>query len=192
MSDEKTHAQRPTPRRPKHLWYAWEATVGHIHSNHSADATLRLTIHPLEHYIGWGASLTWGTQREAVDEKVDFAIALNDLWAVIEQNHQVIKTLEAAARRPVNYADDQVLDAPTYQVFSSLINTTDTLFRGDWQILIIYRPIETADKRVQARLTADRHKVNRAGNGPTLREACRSLLRNTASVFNQYRNQLSG
>lgn len=191
MSDEQTHAHRPVPRRPKHLWYAWEATVGHIHTNHSADATLRLTIHPLEHYIGWGASLTWGSDSEKVEDKVDFAIALNDLWAVIEQNHNLIDTLAAAARRPVNYSDDAILDEPTFEVFSSLVNSTDTVFQGDWQIMITYRPVEAADKRVQTRLTADKNKVTRGGSGPTLREACRNLLRNAAPVFHQYRSQKS-
>lgn len=191
MVNEQTHAQRPVPRRPKHLWYAWEATVGHIHTNHSADATLRLTIQPLEHYIGWSASLTWGGDSEKVEDAVGFEIALNDLWSVVDHNHNLLDTFEAATRRPADYADDSILDEPTYTVFSNLVNSTDTVFQGDWQIMITYRPIETADKRVQTRLSADNHKVNKAGSGPTLREACRNLLRNAAPVFHQYRNQKS-
>ncbi len=189
MSDEKTHANRPLSRRPKHLWYAWEATVGYIHNTHSADATLRLTIQPEEHYIAWSASLTWGGNIEKVDDAVAFSIALNDLWSVVEQNHNLLDTLEAATRRPANYDDDNILDEPTFEVFSSLVNSTDTVFQGDWQIMISYRPIEAAEKRVQTRLTADNHKVTKSGNGTTLREACRNLLRNAAPVFHQYRNQ---
>ncbi|MEO1286522.1 MAG: hypothetical protein AAFV93_02050 [Chloroflexota bacterium] len=159
-----------------------------MHITHNADATLRVTIHPLEHYIGWNATLTWGRDREEVTDKVDFAIALNDLWAVVEHNHQIFETLDAAIRRPANYADDQILDEPTYEVFSSLVNSTDTIFKGDWQIMITYRPVETANKRIHARLTADHHKVNRVGNGATLREACRGLLRNAVPDFHHYRN----
>lgn len=192
MSDDVTHATRPMPRRPRYLWDAWEATVGHIHSKHSADATLRLTITPLEHYIGWSASLTWGGYNEKVVDKVDFSIALNDLWAVVDQNHNLIDTMEAASRRPAGFNDDNILDETTYDVFSSLVNSTDTVFQGDWQIMITYRPVETAEKRVQTRLTADNNKVTRAGNGVTLRDACRTLLRNAAPVFHQYRNQKSG
>lgn len=191
MSNEQTHAQRPIPRRPKHLWYAWESTVGYIHTKHSADATLRLTIQPLEHYIAWSASLTWGGYNEKVENAVAFEIALNDLWSVVDHNHNLLDTLEAAVRRPSNYDNDSILDEPTYKIFSNLVNSTDTVFHGDWQIMISYRPVETADKRVQTRLSADNHKVNKAGNGPTLREACRNLLRNVAPTFHQYRNQKS-
>lgn len=191
MSNDKTLSSRPPARRPKHLWDAWEATVGYIAITHNADATLRVTIHPLEHYIGWNATLTWGTDKEYVTEKVDFSIALNDLWALVDQNHSIFQTLESAIRRPANYKDDEVLDAPTYDVFSSLVNATDTIFKGDWQIMITYRPVETANKRVHARLTADKHKVNRAGSGATLRDACRLLLRNAIPDFHQYRNHSS-
>lgn len=191
MSEDKTQANRPMPRRPKFAWNAWEATVGYIHTHYSADATLRLSISPLEHYIGWGASLTWGTNSESVTDKHAFSFALDDLWALIEQNHQVLDTMEAAVRRPVNFDEDSILDERTHNVFSSLVNSTDTVFKGDWQIMIAYRPIETPDKRVQTRLTADRHNVNRAGNGATLRDACRNLLRNAAPIFQQYRNQKS-
>lgn len=190
MNDEQTHAQRPFTPRPKHLWYAWEATVGYIHSNYNADATLRIMIHPLDHYIGWDASLTWGSDMEKVTDKVDFSIALMDLWTLIDHNHHLMQdSLEAQARRPVGYADDNVLDTPTYEVFSTLVNSADTVFQGDWQILITYRPIETASKRVQTRLTADKTTVIRAGNGPTLREACRDVLRHAAPVMHKYRNK---
>ena len=189
MNDEQTQAHRPKPARPKHLWYAWESTVGYIHSHHSADATLRLTIHPLEHYIGWDASLTWGGDMEKVTDKVDFSIALMDLWALIEHNHHFMESSDARSRLPINYSDDNVLDTPTYEVFSTLVNSTDMAFKGDWQILITYRPIETASKRVQARLTADNNKVIRAGNGATLREACRAVLRHAAPIMHQYRNK---
>lgn len=184
---DETQAERPTPSRPSTAWQAWELTVGHIHQYHSADATLRLEIHPLEYIIGWDAALTWGNDTEKVTDRHAFSIALEDLWAVLEQNHRLLTTYEAAARRPVNYTEEAILDETTYSVFSSLVNATDTVFTGDWQIIIVYRPIETPAKRVQTRLTADNHQVNKAGNGPTLREACRELLRNAAPVFHQYK-----
>lgn len=191
MTDEKTIVERPMPRRPKFAWDAWELTVGYIHSRHSADATLRLKIHPLEHYIGWDASLRWGASSESVQDKHALSFALGDLWALVEQNHQVLDTMEASVRRPVNFDENSILDERTHKAFSSLVNSVDTVFQGDWQIIVSYRPIETPSKRVQTRLTADNNKVNRAGNGATLRDACRDLLRNTASTFHQYRNQES-
>lgn len=189
--DDETYVKRPMPVRPKFAWRAWEATIGYIHQKHSPDVTLGITIAPMTHYIGWSASLKWGQDIEEVENRHSFPIALNDLWAKIEQNHRLIDTMEAATRRPVNYSDDNILDDSTNQVFSSLVNSTDTVFSGDWQIMVSYRPIETPSKRVQTRLTADNYKVNRGGNGATLREACRNLLRNTALVFHQYRNQKS-
>lgn len=189
MSEDKTIAERPMPRRPKFAWDAWELTVGYIHSHHSADATLRLKIYPLEHYIGWGASLRWGANSESVEDEHALSLALDELWKLMEQNHQVLDTMEAAVRRPVNFDENSILDERTHTVFSSLVNATDTVFQGDWQIIIIYRPIETPNKRVQTRLTADNNKVNRAGNGATLRDACRDLLRNAATTFHQYRTQ---
>jgi hypothetical protein len=189
MAEEKTFAERPVPKRPQWGWLAWEATVGYIHQQHSPDATLKLQIYPMKHFIGWAASLTWGDNSELVDDQTSFADALNGLWSLVEQNHEIVDSLDAATRRPKGYADDQWLDEATYDVFSRLVNTTDTVFKGDWQIILLYRPIESPEKRIQTRLLADNNAVNRGGSGPTLRDACRSLFHNAAPIYQQYKNQ---
>lgn len=190
MTDQdRTLTDRPVPKRPKWGWMAWEATVGYIHQHHSPDATLKLEIYPMEYIMGWAASLSWGEWSETVRDQQSFADSLNNLWELVEQNHDLIKSLEMAVRRPVNYGDDDWLDELTYKAFSSLVNTTDTIFHGDWQIVILYRPVETANKRVQTRLIADGSAVNRGGNGPTLRDACRQLFHNVAPIYQQYRKR---
>lgn len=190
MSDyEQTQADRPVPKRPKWGWLAWEATVGYIHQYHSPDATLKLEIYPMDYIMGWAATLSWGERHEAVHDQQSFADSLNNLWRQVEQHHNLINSLEAAVARPINYGDDEWLDELTYEAFSRLINTTDTIFQGDWQIIILYRPVESANKRVQARLIADGTVVNRGGNGPTLRDACRQLFHNAAPIYQQYRKK---
>lgn len=190
MSDfEQTQADRPVPKRPKWGWLAWEATVGYIHQKHNSDATLKLEVYPMEYIMGWSASLSWGDWQESVSDQQSFADALNSLWKKVEQNHNLLNSLEAAVRRPVSYGDDEWLDEVTYEAFSRLINTTDTIFQGDWQIIFLYRPVEKAEKRVQTRLIADNSVVNRGGNGPTLRDACRQLFHNAAPIYQQYRNK---
>jgi hypothetical protein len=190
MTDlDRTLVDRPVPKRPKWGWLAWEASVGYIHQNHSPDATLKLEIYPMEFIMGWAASLSWGEWSEAVRDQHSFADSLNNLWALVEQNHDLINSLEAAVRRPVKYEDDDWLDELTYEAFSRLINTTDTIFQGDWQIVILYRPIEIANKRVQTRLIADGAVVNRSGSGATLRDACRQLFHNAAPIYQQYRKR---
>jgi hypothetical protein len=188
-NQEKTQADRPVPKRPRWGWMAWEATVGYIHQYHSPDAMLKLEIYPMDYIMGWAASLSWSEKQETVRDQQSFADALNQLWKLVEQNHNLVNSLEMAVRRPVNYGDDDWLDEPTYEAFSRLVNTSDTIFQGDWQIIILYRPIEVANKRVQTRLIADGTVVNNSGNGPTLRDACRQLFHNAAPIYQQYRKR---
>jgi hypothetical protein len=168
---------------------AWEATVGYIHQHHSPDATLKLEIYPMDYIMGWAASLSWSDWQESVRDQQSFADSLNKLWHQVDQNHDLIDSLEMAVRRPINYGDDEWLDELTYEAFSRLVNTTDTIFMGDWQIIILYRPVESPNNRVQTRLIADRTVVNRGGNGPTLRDACRHLFHNAAPIYQQYRKK---
>lgn len=183
MTDITTIPRRPKPNRPRWGWTAWEATVGYIAQHHSPDATLKLEIHPMAHVIGWGATLSWGGQREAVTEMHSFPGALTTLWQKVEQSHDIFKSLDALAKRPADYGDDHWLDEQTYAIFSRLVNATDTVLTGDWQIIMTYRPVDMPDKRHQTRLIAQSGAISRAGRGPTLREACRSLYHNVAPVY---------
>lgn len=189
MTDDITYANRPLPRRPRWGWLAWEATIGYIVQHHSPDATLKIEIYPMPHIIGWSATITWGDVTETVTDCHSFADVMGRLWLQVESSHDIFLTPEAVFRRPTAYADDDWLDGQTYEALSRLVGATDTVFSGDWLIVMIYRPIEVAEKRLQARLIAQNSTVNRSGAGPTLRDVCRSLYHNAVPVYQQYRNQ---
>jgi hypothetical protein len=66
---------------------------------------------------------------------------------------------------------------------------TDTVFQGDWLIVLVYRSVAEPDKRLQTRLIAEQAAVNRGGNGATLRDACRDLYHNAAPIYKKYRQK---
>jgi hypothetical protein len=190
MDDERTQAERPAPRRPKYGWLAWEATVGYIAQNHSPDATLKMEISPNDHIIAWMASLAWGDNYEEVINKHSLADVLSSLWQQVDANHpNLLKTYEAITRRPMMYDDDSWLDEQSYDALSRLVHVTDTVFQGDWQVIVMYRPVEAPDKRLQSRLIADDNHVNRGGQGATLRDACRDVYRKAAPIYQAYRHR---
>lgn len=191
MSNEDiTLDRRPLPQKPRWGWLAWEATVGYLSQRHSPDATLTLKIAPLEHVIGWSARLQWGLDATEVAEQHSLADALNGLWKAVAREHgSLFKEPAVAVRCPTLYDDDHWLDTPTYEIFSRLVHVTDTVFQGDWSIVIIYRPVEAADSRIQARLLAEKTTVHRGGRGPTLRDACRDLFQKTAPVYQAHRQR---
>jgi len=190
MSDVSTHHARPLPQRPKWGWQAWEATVGYLSTQYNPDATLTLQIYPMPYVIGWTAALSWGEEREIVNDHYSLADALSILWHQVSTEHaDVFDTPIVQARAPRGYNDDQWLETATYEIFSRLVHTTDTVFQGDWRIIVLYRPVETPDKRVQARLLAEKNSVQRAGWGPTLHDACRALFHNAAPIYSQSRKR---
>jgi hypothetical protein len=186
MSDTTQHS-RPAPKRPKWGWLAWEATVGYISLHHSPDATLKLEVYPGEHVVNWGAALTWGGNSEEVRDQLSLGEALSNLWSQVEKHQDLFHSFDAAVRRPANYADDDWLDEPTHEALSRLVHVTDTVFHGDWQIVVLYRPVSEPEKRLQARLIAEHIEVNRGGNGATLRDACRDLYHKAAPIYQKYR-----
>lgn len=186
-NEDKTRPRPVLPLRPKYGWLAWESTVGYIALQHAPDALLQIEIYPLKEVISWSASLTWGQNQEAVAERVSFGAVLSDLWREIETNHPLLlQTPEARARRPVQYDEDSWLDDATFAVFSRLVGVTETAFRGDWRIIIMYQPVENPNARVQARLLANQGEVQIGGRGPSLREACRMVFRNAAVSYKAY------
>jgi len=188
MSEIKTHHARPMPQRPKWGWQAWEATVGYLGTRHNPDATLKLDIYPMQYVIGWAATLSWGEERENVSDQISLADVLRELWEKTLHNHlDLFKNPIVVARTPRGYNDDQWLAVATHEIFSRLVHTTDTVFQGDWRIIVLYRPVERPEKRVQARLLAENNSVQRAGWGPTLHDACRALFHNAAPIYSQYR-----
>ncbi len=188
MSDVSTHHARPLPQRPKWGLQAWEATVGYLSAQHNPDATFVIEIYPMPHVIGWAAAVSWGDVRESVRDFYSLADALRTLWELTYREHRsLFKDPNVMARAPRGYSDDQWLEVTTYEIFSRLVHITDTVFQGDWRILVLYRPVEMAQKRVQARLLAEKNSVQRAAWGPTLHETCRALFHNAAPIYSQYR-----
>jgi hypothetical protein len=188
MNDNTNH-DRPVPKRPKSGWLAWEATLGYIQHHHSPDATLKMEVYPGEVIVSWAASLSWGNNFEEVRDKTSLADVLGSLWEQVIQTHDIFLTLDAAIRSPLKYADDVWLDAATYDALSRLVHVTDTVFQGDWLVVVVYRPVEVPGKRLQTRLLAENKIVNRGGNGPTLRDACRDLYQKAAPVYQKYRQK---
>lgn len=187
--DRRTQSARPFPKRLRLGWQAWEATVGYIALEHAPDATLTVSLMPSEGVVLWAAALVWGDKQERVEGCVSLPAALNELWQRVAVNHVIFKTLEAAARQPIGYDDDQWLDEPTEAIFSRLVAVTATIFKDDWQLLLIYRPVETPEERVHIRLIARQNSVLWGGRGVTLRDACRNLYLNATPVFKHYMAQ---
>jgi hypothetical protein len=162
---------------------AWEATVGYISSHHSPDATLKLQVTSLAADLRWSASLSWGGQFEEARDRTQLVEALRDLWHEVELSHEIFTAPEDAVKRPVNYADDAWFDDRTTETLDRLVQVTQTVFEDDWQIIIIYQPVESPDKRLQARLLAENNIVHVGGRGPSLREACANLYHNAAREY---------
>lgn len=185
MTDDTiTKDSRPMPQRPTLGWKAWEATVGYIVTQHSPDAILKMQVYPMSEQIRWAASLTWGHNAESVREASSLPRVLKALWNKVEQEHDIFHTLEAATKRPAMYMDNRWIDASTQEMLDRLVTITHKSFGDDWLIMIMYRPVESANDRLQARLLASNNSVHRSGRGPSLRDACRDLYHNTIPNFN--------
>jgi len=186
MSDPTTMPRRPLPSRPEWGWTAWEATVGYIKDEYSADATLTLRAYPKHGITLWQAALSWSQIEETVTERIGIEVSLGDLWQQVARYHRIFKTLEAAVRRPEFYEDTAWFDAVTLESISRLVGVTATVFDGDWELLLLYRPVDVPVQRVQARLVAHQNSVTCGGMGATLRGACRTLFHNATPEYKQY------
>ena len=179
--DSSTIAKRPFPNRPKNGLMAWESTMGYISSNHSPDAILKLAIYPVDNgEVFWGASASWGSNEEMVEDLPLAAHALRELWLQMAANHVIFKSAEAGIKAPINYNDDEWLDERTASTIDRLIRVALTVYQGDWQIMIVYQPVENPDTRVQARLIANNNAIHIGGRGPSIRDACHALYQNAA------------
>lgn len=178
-----TNARRPMPPRPATGLMAWQATLGHISARHSPDAVLKLQAHTHEARVVWSASVSWGAQQESVSDHVSLPAALRALWDEVSRNHRIFDRLEDAIKSPINYNDAEWIDMTTQEALQRLLWVTQSVFPGDWQLMIVYQPVDTPDHRTQARLLAKEQTVVVSGRGPTLLEACRNLFRNATPYF---------
>lgn len=180
----ETIASRPLPQRPSNGLLAWQSTIGYISAQYSLDATLTIQAHAEDKKtVLWDAAVTWKQVAEKVTGKPSLIAALRDLWREVDRNHVIFESREAMLRRPTNYADDEWLDKDTETILHRVVQVTQAVYRKDWAIILIYRPVETTQTRCMVRLLARQNTVQTAGQGPTLREACHDLYRNAAPYF---------
>ncbi len=184
MPADSTEAARPTPNRPANGLIAWQMTIGYICSEYSPDALLTVMVAPSQDVIQWQASASWGHITEEVSQQPSFPSALASLWREVDRHHTIFKSMEASAKRPVNYAENQWIDEDTDRSLNRLIQTATGAFGDDWRIVLHYQPVETPAARVQARLIARGDTINTGGRGSVLIDACRALFRNAAHEFN--------
>jgi len=190
MKDETLHT-RPNPKRPRWGWRAWEATVGYIALHHHPDATLKLEVHLSEDesaYL-WTASLVWGKNREIVENMPAMSIALEDLWHVVNQHHNIFKHEKDAIRAPIGYDVHEWFDERTQDVFDRLKRVTHMVFERDWRLVFIYRPVEQPNMRLQARMLAKKGAVLRSGMGASLLDVSRNLYHHCADIFANHRKK---
>lgn len=182
MNTDDTIIMRPVPRRPETGLGAWLATVGYLAVEYNPDALLALRATPgPDQAVVWVASVSWGHEQYTVERSDgQLAEALRSLWQLVEREHQLFRTLEAAARRPAGYPPDRWIDGETEETLSQLIRIVRPAFALDWSLIIIYKPIELPALRVQARLIARGSSIQLSGGGGTIRAACHDLLRHAA------------
>lgn len=193
MDDKKpsTAPMRPLPNRPKYGWMAWETTAGYMSAHLSPDVTLKLSAYPAEDENGvlWGASITWAQEYEEVDGFPAPHEALAQLWRVVDQTHSIFGKTEDAVKRPAHYRENQWFDSWTGEIMQRLVRVTNAVFKQDWIIVVVYRPVESMDSRIQARMMANDHEVQIGGRGSSLGDGCRQLYHNAATIFTKYSNQ---
>jgi len=182
MSD-KTETRRPLPMRPATGLLAWQATVGYISTRHSPDAVLKLQITSREARVVWSASLSWGRKEETISDQTSLSAALRTLWEEVNRNHRIFDRAEDIIKSPQNYDDTEWLDLATQESLQRLIWVTQSVFPGEWKIVLLYQPVDTPSLRLQARLTAQNGRVVVGGQGASLLDACRALFRNATPLF---------
>lgn len=183
MSDLPTKSKRPPMMRPATGLLAWQATVGHISARHSPDAVLKLQITSKEARVVWAAALSWAHKEEEVTGQSSLPEALRKLWEVVNRNHRIFDHVEDAVKSPQNYDDTEWIDIATQESMQRLVWVTQSVFPGDWKIVILYQPVDAPNLRMQARLTAQGGRVAVGGQGASLLEACRALFRNATPYY---------
>jgi hypothetical protein len=184
MAKDDTIDTRPMPKRPENGLLAWQATIGYISSQYSLDAMLTAQAAPLDDgRVAWSASASWGRSRESVEGLPSLPTALRELWREVDRNHVIFETRTALIKRPANYAENEWLDADTAAVLDRLVHVTGAVYNDDWQIVLVYQPVESLTSRFQARLLARGGAVQIGAHGASLRDACHTLYRNAAPHY---------
>jgi hypothetical protein len=180
---------RPMPQRPANGLLAWEATIGYLRQQYRLDARLTLQAVASANLVMWSAYAVWGQNTEQVTGKLSMQSVLRDLWSEVDHKHVIFESREAMLRRPANYKDNEWLDGGTQAILNQILDLFQLAYLNDWTLTFIYEPVEIADVRFQARLNAVNNSLNVLGQGATMREACRDLLRVTAQNHIQRRSR---
>ncbi len=186
-----TAPMRPLPNRPRYGWIAWEATAGYMSTHLSPDVTLKLSAYPnpADNNILWGASITWATEQEDVVDYASPHEALAQLWREVDMSHTIFGNTEDVVKRPANYRENQWFDNWTLEIMQRLVRVTYAVFKNDWIIVMVYRPVESMDNRIQARLIANDNEIQIGGRASSLGDGCRQLYHNAATTFAKYSRQ---
>ena len=181
---EETIVSRPMPSRPSNGLLAWLSTVGYLSMQYNLDCSLSIEVRPGElGAVLWSASASWGQNTEQISRRPTLPAALRDLWREVDRNHVIFESREALLRRPVNYSDDEWLDADTQKLLDRTLEIASSVYGSDWNLTLIYRPVELPSERFVAQLAARQGTVSSAGQGAGLRQALQDLFRSAAPDF---------
>lgn len=172
-------------RRLNTSFAAWQSTVGYICQHHSPDVILKLQVQTGPQLL-WTATVTWEHNNETVKDCTSLGEALTRLWRQVDQHHVIFPRQEDAWRRPIGYAEHEVLDVSTQDVLHRFIWTTQSIFNNEWSLVIFYQPTEVVDARVNMRLFAHNYKVGVGSKGASLLDAAHELFRKAIPIFAEY------
>lgn len=183
MGDDVTTTKRPVPPRPANGLLAWQSTLGFISNRLSPDAVLKFEACSNEARVQWSATVSWSGYRENVAGRSSLATALSDLWVEVSRHQRIFDRVEDAVRSPQNYDESEWMDMNTQESLQRLVWVTQSAFPGDWELVMVYQPVDLAENRMQARLLVKSGSVVVGGRGPSLLEACRTLFRNATPHY---------
>lgn len=181
---EETIVSRPLPSRPSNGLLAWQSTMGYLSVQYNLDASLAIEVRPGDlGAVLWSAAATWGQNTQQVGRRPTMPAALRDLWREIDRNHVIFESREALLRRPVNYTDDEWLDADTQMLLDRTLEIATSVYGSDWLLNMVYQPVELPAVRFTAHLTARQNTVQSSGHGAGMRQALQDLFRSAAPDF---------
>jgi hypothetical protein len=183
LVNDKTLQLRRLPRRPETGLLAWQATVGYISQEYSADATLTFAALPHADSILWQSTLSWDQNRVSIGNQPSLPASLNNLWEAVNSEYTIFKKNEDRIRQPAFYQDHQWLDAETSKTLDRLTQITHAAFTQDWTLIIVYQSVENPALRVKTRLIARGNSIQVGGQGASVAEACRDLYRHAAPNY---------
>jgi hypothetical protein len=131
----------------------------------------------------WSAQVSWAQEQERVEDRTSPGDALRDLWQEVNHHHAIYPSESEAVKSPRDYADDQWVDTPTHRILDRVVTTTQSVFPGDWTLIIVYRPVDDPTMRVQARLMVQDNSSYAGARAASVHDACHAVFRNAARLY---------